>query len=457
MAAVGAGTVLGSSAGHPDLLPVSRRGRRHGGGTRRPPNLIVIFADDMRKDEARYMPSLQRLIAAKGTTFEAARHNIALCSPARAGFLTGQYSKRHQVRGQGDAFHQHNDTKKTLAVWLHSAGYRTGIIGKYFTSREGGTSPPGWDIRRQLATRIQEQYGYGVWDGNELRKPERDQTRYLQREVLAFLDDATEPFFLWFTPTAGHTPFQAPPTHERDGRVTWPDLREDDVSDKPPWIQLLSPITDDVLLGIRNGERKRIQELLGLDDTIAATIERLEASHRLANTVVVFTSDNGILWGEHRIPPGSKNLPYEPAVRVPCIARGPGFPHTTIHQPVHMSMDLTATCVELAGATPDLPLDGVSLSRIIGDPSSYDDRQLLYDRDAREAFTFPPPSGMVPPPADGVFTRNRKLIRYKSEPTIYELYDLDADPEELSNVADHPDYLNDRSELEGALDGLLAS
>jgi hypothetical protein len=52
---------------------------------------------------------------------------------------------------------------------------------------------------------------------------------------------------------------------------------------------------------------------------------------------------------------------------------------------------------------------------------------------------------------------SRAEVRYKSEPPIYEFYDLDADPDELSNVADGPEYLSDRSELEAALDRLLAS
>jgi N-acetylglucosamine-6-sulfatase len=458
MAVLGTGTVLGRFARFDAPHEVVRRTRQRGGhGRPTQPNIVVIFADDMRKDEARYMPKLQRLLVAKGTTFDAARHNIALCSPARAGFLTGQYSKRHQVRSQRDTFVRHNDVNKTLAVWLETSGYHTGIIGKYFTAIEGDTSHPGWDIRRQLVGKSQDQYDYGVWNGEKTLTPSLDQTRYLEREVVDFLEGAREPFFLWFTPTAGHTPFQAPPAHKRDGRVSWPDLREDDVTDKPSWIQSLSPITDEVLTGIRNGERKRVRELLGLDDTIAAIIETLQSEGKLTNTVIIFTSDNGILWGEHRIPPGSKNLPYEPAVLVPCVVRGPNFPHTTIRQPVQMSIDLTATCVELAGATPDLALDGVSLAKVVADPSQYDGRELLYDRDDREAFTFPPPTGLLPPPAGGIFTRNRKLVRYKGEPATYELYDLDADPDELINVADHPSYANDRSQLERALDRLLAT
>ncbi len=453
-AALGAGVAVRQLA---DGLPVARVALeardRHGGAT---PNIIVIMADDMRWDEAPYMPNLERLIVEEGTTFGAARHNIALCSPARAGFLTGQYSKRHRIRSQLDAFGQYNDVRKTLPVWLQSAGYHTGIIGKYFTAVEGKSSPPGWNVRRQLADKSQEQNGYQVWDGETTRTPKTDQTAYLRQEVVAFLEDSPQPFFLWFTPTANHGPFQAPPGHEDDyERLDWPDGREEDVSDKPPWIQSLPPVPDRVLTSMRRSQRVRLRELLGLDDTIAAMVKTLRSTGSLDRTVIVFTSDNGMFWGEHRVPPGSKNMPYEQSVLVPCIVRGPGFPHRTVPHPVHMSIDLTATCVALGGTTPDLPLDGVSLTDIVAEPDRYDDRALLYDRDDRDGFTYAPP-GEMPPPAEGVFARDRKLIRHRKDPPVYELYDLDADPEELHNVADDPEYANDRSALEAALDGLLA-
>jgi arylsulfatase A-like enzyme len=451
-ATVGAGIAIGRILRGTRILGTRRQGQPGA------PNVIVIVADDMRWDEAPYLPSLQRLLVAKGTTFTAARHNISECSPARAGFLTGQYSKRHKIRSQDDAFGTYNDTHNTVAVWMQAAGYYTGVIGKYFTAVEGRTSPPGWNVRRQLADNNQQEYGYRVWDGKKLRASNLDKTRYLEREVVAFLRSATEPFFLWFTPTAGHGPFKEPPSHKHDyAKVSWPDLRDTDVSGKPPWIQSLPPLADRVLASIRRTERVRLRVLLGLDDTVAAIVETLRSSGQLPNTVIIFTSDNGILWGEHRVPPGSKNLPYDPAVLVPCIVRGPSFPHMTIRQPAHMSIDLTATCVDLAGATPGRSLDGVSLAKVVANPSGYDDRQLLYDRDNRDGFTFTPAGALPVPPADGIFTQNRKLTRYKDAPAAYELYDLDTDPNELRNVADDPRYASDRSELEAALDRLLES
>jgi hypothetical protein len=101
-------------------------------------------------------------------------------------------------------------------------------------------------------------------------------------------------------------------------------------------------------------------------------------------------------------------------------------------------------------------VDGVSLTDIVADPGRYDGRHFLYDRDDREGFTFPPP-GELPPPADGIITRDRKLVRYVKDPPVYELHDLDAAPDELRNFADDPEYANDRAALGAALDGLLAS
>jgi arylsulfatase A-like enzyme len=448
-AALGVGVALGgvnacSSRDEPAPTARRRSGR---------PNLVVITADDMRADEVVYMPNVQHLLARQGTSFTGARHNIALCSPARAGFLTGQLSKRHRIRSQRDAFARHNDEDKTLPVWLHDAGYDTGIVGKYFTEPDGRTSPPGWDTRRQLADRNQEQSGYRVWDGTHLLAPTIDQPRYLQDQVVRFLERAREPFFLWFAPTADHSPFQAPPTHEHDSTPEWPDRREADVGDKPAWIRGYRPISDDVLEGIRRAQRTRILELLALDDTVEAIMKTLASRGRSSDTVVVFTSDNGMLLGEHRVPPFSKNLPYDPAVLAPCIVRGPGFPHAVVHQPVHMSVDLTATCVALARANPTLRLDGVSLTDVVSDPSAYDERHLLYDRDDRDGLTFGVPS---PPPATGVFTRTHKLIRWSDPAGTRELYDLGADPGELMNIADDPAHADERARLEDALDRLLA-
>ncbi len=449
---VGAALALGSlsacgggSAG--DRRSPTSTGRPTG----RKPNVIVVFADDMRYDELPYMPAVTRHLVDAGVSFTAARHNISLCSPSRAGFLTGQYSVRHKVRSQHDSFTPANDERDTIAVWMQAAGYDTGLIGKYFTGKN--RSAPGWTVRRQLATKPQEARGFTVWDGERESTPGVDQTEYLDREVVSFVERASEPFFLWFTPTADHWPLQAPPGHEADlESLVWPDPREADVGDKPRWIRELPALGEDQLRALRRNQLLRVRELLGLDDTVGAIFKALERRGSLDDTVVMFSSDNGVLDGEHRVPLLSKNLPYEPSVRVPCLVRAPGLAAAVVDAPAQMSVDLTATCVAVAGAAPTLDLDGLSLLEVAARPAAHRDRRLLYDRDDRDDFV-----GFGCPPASGVFTVDRKLIRYETTPPTYELYDIERDPDELENLAEDPAHAEERRALDAELDALLAS
>jgi arylsulfatase A-like enzyme len=421
----------------------------------RPPskqNVIVILADDMRYDETPYLPNITREFGKAGVTFSAARHNIALCSPARAGFLTGLYSFRHRVRSQLDSFEGLNDAKKTLPVWMQAAGYETGLVGKYFTPA-ANTRSPGWSYRRQLTEGMLDETGYSVWDGTKTVTPDEDQVHYLRAQVVDFVGSAQEPFFLWFTPTEPHWPLQPLPEYADDFvDLDWPDNREPDVSDKPTWIQSLPPVTDAHFTRIVRSEQFRLRELLGVDDTVKAIFGALDKRGVLDNTLLMFSSDNGVLQGEHRVSPLTKNLPYEPSMHVPCLLRGPGLSQATVKQPVLMSVDLTATCVDVAGAAPDLALDGVSLLEVLHDPGAQNDRVLLYDRDDRDNDP-----GFECPPAAGVSTVDRKLVRYETTPPIYELYDLENDPGESTNLADDPAYADDRTQLESQLNAMLAT
>ena len=191
------GKIVGCSQNDAEPVPPGRR-----------PNVIVVLADDMRYDELPFMPNVTSLLVDEGVSFSGARHNISLCSPARAGFLTGQYSMRHKVRSQADGFSVLSDPQETVPVWMRNSGYTTGLIGKYFTG--GGRSGPGWDTRRQLAENPQSQRGFTVWDGEQETTPTVDQTRYLKDEATHFLESAAEPFFLWLKADVTFLPVMTP-------------------------------------------------------------------------------------------------------------------------------------------------------------------------------------------------------------------------------------------------------
>ena len=219
------------------------------------------------------MPNLQRLVVGPGTKFTAARHSFAMCSPARAGFLTGQLSKRHNVRSQRDAFQQHNDPQRTLPVWLQSAGYTTGLVGKYFTSVEGRSTPPGWNVRRQLADKSQDQHGYEVWDGTRSADP--TSTRRVTSSCRCSRSSTRAGAVLPVVHAHGVTARSSYAARSRAG-LRGPAVarsarggcrRQAAVDPAAGAVPRTRPS-----LSMRRSQRQRLRELLGLDDTIAAMV-----------------------------------------------------------------------------------------------------------------------------------------------------------------------------------------
>ena len=190
-----------------------------------------------------------------------------------------------------------------------------------------------------------------------------------------------------------------------------------------------------------------------MDRAIGSILAGIEPAAQ-ANTVVIYCSDNGLFYGEHRIPANGifKNDAYEPGLRVPLVVRGPGFPPGVSPEPVSMAADVTATLVAVSGATAGLTPDGVDLRDIVANPASYAGRGLLHEHTAQTNWG-------AAPAAQGITTATRKLYRYPSEAGTdrYQAYDLDTDPHELANWANDPGRLAERDALESALDALLAA
>jgi arylsulfatase A-like enzyme len=225
---------------------------------------------------------------------------------------------------------------------------------------------------------------------------------------------------------------------------------EPDVSDKPPAVQV---VKDKIAEGLANLNidatglnalidetyRARAESLLAVDDLVAKIVDTLQSVGQLDNTIIIFTSDNGWLLGEHGIP-FAKVVLYEEAVRVPLLVRGPGFPPgATATQPV-ANIDLAATIAARAGATPMIPVDGVDLTPIANDPTVAKNRAILL-----EEFSQKPgykavrvPGFMYAEYADG----------------SAELYDLFKDPLELESKDKDPAYAKTKARLAKALGDL---
>ena len=96
-----------------------------------------------------------------------------------------------------------------------------------------------------------------------------------------------------------------------------------------------------------------------MDDLVAAVVAALKDTGKLEHTVVIYTSDNGFLFGDHRLV--GKTAAYEGSIKVPLLMRGPGIPEDQTRDQLVSNLDVTATIVDLAGAKPGVPLDGKSL------------------------------------------------------------------------------------------------
>jgi N-acetylglucosamine-6-sulfatase len=391
------------------------------------PNIVFILTDDQRWDTLRYMPTVQSELVGRGVTFANGFVTNPLCCPSRASILTGAYSHTTGVYKNGGSmggFKAFRDGS-TVATWLDGAGYETALIGKYLNGYPGSYVPPGWD--RWIAFRPAGYYAYGYTVDGELF-PAGEQSTYstdfLAEEAVSFLRTASPPFFLYFAPYAPHAPATPAERHESafSGLPPWrpPSYNERDVSDKPPWVRA-KRLDAQQRAGLDAFRRKQLGSLLAVDEAVASILATLAERGELANTVIVFMSDNGYLWGEHRL--RRKTYPYEESIRTPFVVRYDALAGTPRRErrPV-LGIDVAPTFAALAGAAAP-GADGRSLLPVLGVEA-----QVAW----RTSFLV---EGMAekPPTYCALRTLRYAFVTYRTGDR--ELYDLSSDPYQLSNLA----------------------
>lgn len=433
------------------------------------PNVVLIVTDDQPPDSLPHrppvMPKLQAMVENPRDhwiSFPRAFISTPLCCPSRASILTGRYDVNTGVRTNHDG--HRFDASSTVAVWLHEAGYRTGLVGKYLNEYpyEGAPLvPPGWD--RWLAKRQGAQstayYGYALLDQGFPVHGGGAAGDYLTDVVASAAVDFIRtappgrPFFLMVAPTAPHRPWTPAP---RDAGAYAsmvveepPSVGEADVSDKPAWVQGLPPITPDrrsQLAGIR---LRSFEALRAVDDLVASVVDALRESDALERTVVFFLTDNGMSLGEHRWM--GKTCPYEECIRTPLLVRFPGAAAREDRRLVS-NVDLAPTIAELAGIVPPDSVDGRSLIPLLEGAARVGWRSAaLLDYVGDEVGNVRVPGW------SGVRTGQYLYVEYVTGER--ELYDLTGavgppDPFQLDNRAGDPAYTAVEAELAAELERL---
>jgi arylsulfatase A-like enzyme len=391
----------------------------------RQPNILHIHADDHRADGLHALgnptvktPNLDTLVA-RGTTFTHCYTQGsmmgAVCKPSRTMMLSGHsWLRLPDDKPKATA-------PDSLPAVLGRAGYATLHVGKPGNSYSAAHRAFDTDIAMPDET-------------PDLRRGSSE--RHADATIKYLTErDVSKPFYIYFAPPVPHDPRVAAP--EFHGMYKAADMPLSPAfMPQHPWDNGEMTVRDEQLAPWPRTPQDTQQQLAdyyacitGLDHHVGRIFEQLKASGEWANTLIVFTGDNGLSMGEHGLF-GKQNLYEFGGMHVPCVIAGPGIPAGRSDALVYL-MDLFPTFVELAGAALPAGVESHSLLPILqGKKAGV--REVLYTgyRNAQRA----------------VRDARWKLIRYPLVDKT-QLFDLRTDTLELSNLADKPEHATKVAEM----------
>ncbi len=415
------------------------------------PNLLLIVTDDQHPAALSSLDGIAERIFERGLSFANAFTTTPVCAPSRAGILTGMHAPRHGVsaniiaddNGQPSDGALAFDDSATIASRLAAAGYVTALHGKYMNSYRflSPYVPPGWDDWRVFVGDNGNFFDYSLNEnGSEVDygASEADySTDVIAAHSLRFVEEQAEnPFFLVFAPFAPHEPSIPAPRHEGalSGLPPWrpPSWGDVELAGKPNWFRFFATPADR-LADNDPAVIQQLESLLAVEERTLELLDRLEELGLTDNTVVVFTADHGLLWGEHRWT--TKLVAYEESIRIPLALRYPlGWGRHTSER-IALNLDIAPTLASLARLDDVPDLDGRDLTEILDDPADWRSEFVIQHFEG----------GFTVPPWDCLRTESLKLVRHRDADD--ELYNLDDDPYEQHNLANDPAWADPLADL----------
>lgn len=376
-----------------------------------------------------------------------------------------------------------------VARWLQKAGYWTSCIGKDLNKHpwEKGDAyhPPGWIDYRGVWLEDSERGGAHAshtgplhlsyvmdYNGTTTSHGTNDawtttgadasgrvsatdyDTDRINLNTAKALDNAIEPFYLQVGfhavkidgatgPAARHAALSYVP--ERAGSFA-----EVDISDKPAWLRAYKPtnLTASQQTDFDTRQISKWRQAQAVDEWLRDTITKLKAQGRFDRTVIILTTENANHEGEHRL--DQKGVPYEPTVITPLYIRHPSIPVANMTSAALIqTFDVAPTLIEIARArTVSRAMDGMSFLPLLdGRMTASQWRQAAL----MEWLNNPSISTAIPS-WTAVRTATRKYIEWAADgsgghPAETEMYLLDTDPDELTNVANNPAYAAEKASL----------
>jgi N-acetylglucosamine-6-sulfatase len=368
------------------------------------PNIVFVMTDDMEEKMLSRMPVVRSRMMDEGVTFDNAFVTQSLCCPSRATALRGQYPHNHRITandvpdGGAVRFRRRGLDESTFATWLQDSGYHTGLVGKYLNNTEKHYIPPGWDEWDGMIGMASDRL---VNENGHLHQYSKEalMTDVYTQKSLNFLrratDDASDPpFMLWAGTFAPHLPADHAKSDADLYRHTPlpkpPSFNEADVSDKPEWVRDTPKLRPGQIETLKVQHRDRLRSLRDVDEMVGDILRLLENRGELDNTYVVFTTDNGLQTGQHRLT--KKSTPYEEAAGVPLVVRGPGVPAGVVRDQLVINNDFAPTFADWAGTSVPGFVDGRSLAPLLRQnppPDSEWRTAILNEQSQKQRFHIP--------------------------------------------------------------------
>lgn len=420
------------------------------------PNIIFILTDDQRWDALGFAgnpiiqtPEMDRL-AREGIYFENAFVTTPICAASRASILTGLYERTHGYTfGQGAIKEPY--INQSYPVELRKAGYFTGFFGKFGVNYASFATlfDQGEDYDRNM--KFSDRRGYFF---KTLGQDTVHLTRYTGQQAIDFIQDAPreKPFLLSLSFSAPHAHDPAKlqyfwsteyDTMYQNLRIPDPILNENShFLAQPEYVRTGENRTrwnwrfesPELYQHSVKGYYRMISEV----DAEIGKIRKVLKDEGLAeNTVIIFMGDNGYFMGERQL--AGKWLMYDNSLRVPLIVLDPREQGGKRVDSFALNIDVPSTISDLAGLIPSRSWQGISLVS----------RKISQRKEFLTEHLWQTP---IIPPSEAIRTERWKYFRYINDPQHEELYDLNVDPSEINNLADHPSYQSVLKDLRRKMD-----
>lgn len=440
------------------------------------PNVVVIITDDQRWDCMScaghpYLktPNIDRL-AREGILFKNAFCTTSLCSPCRATILSGLYAHSHGVVNN---FTEYPDRLPSFPRQLHAAGYQTAYIGKWHMGEDNDAPRPGFDY--WISHKGQGKYYGTEFNVNGQRRVLPGYYTYVVTDLAVdwLKQPHAKPFLLMLGHKAPHSMYVPEPKYAHvfdDVKIQYP-RSAFELADKPAWMSarldtwhgIYGPLFEfrkkfpderpEAVKDFAAMTRAYWGTILSVDDSVGRIYRALQESGRLDQTLIVFTTDNGLLSGEHGMV--DKRAMQEPSIRVPLVVRLPGARPTGPRVIAEMVLheDMAPSILEICGVAPLAKIHGKSWKRLLeGDTRGWR-TSWFYEYNYEKQFPYTPN-------VRGVRTDEWKYIHYPhgdGTPDRYraELYHLKVDPDENHNLISDPGQTARVRELQHELERLM--